>query len=50
MKFNPIIEEFPAYAAEECAQKGVVERIDYKTTNYLNEPEDKYAFVYVPYG
>ncbi len=50
MKFNTIIEEIPASMAEECAKKGVVERIDYKTTNYLKEPEDKYAFVYVPNG
>ncbi len=50
MKFNDIIEEIPAELLEECDQKGTMERVDYHTHNYLEEEEDKYAFVYKPYG
>ena len=44
------IREIPEEYRQPASMKGTIERIDYKTHDYREQEEDKYAFVYLPYN
>lgn len=46
------IQEIPAAYLQESSQPGTIERVEYQTASYTDpdETQDKYAYIYVPYG
>ncbi len=50
MKFPKELVAVPEAYFEEANEKGKVERIDYKTSNFDGRDMDKHAYVYTPYG
>ncbi len=50
MKFKSRLEEIDPRYYTPCEQKGSLERIEYKATNYDGRVMDKYAYVYLPCG
>ncbi len=50
MKYENIIREIPEEYAKECVLKGRIEKIEYDTTDRFDNPDHKYAFVYLPYN
>ena len=46
------IREIPAAYFQESSQPGTIERVEYQTASYTDpdETQDKYAYIYVPYG